>query len=168
MTVTVNEAIKFFGESYDFIRLFHTGFTTECNFTTHLAVQSHFRRLQCLGFFLFFIAFLIVIFLPANTSSIRLFSSSQYLSMTCNNSVSSVEFSSDHAISIFFCPFSSIQILATVLPQCERLLPLRTTWMCLRFSKASAGNTERMKHKNNASLSIYSMNYMAKYKILSI
>ena len=49
----------------------------------------------------------------------------------------------DQAISIFFCPFSSIHILATVSPRCDFfLLPRRTTWMCRRFSVASAGNTE--------------------------
>ena len=62
----------------------------------------------------------------------------------------------DHATSIFFCPFSSIQIFATVSPRWDFLLPLRTTWICLLFSLESAGKTERMKNSMTASFPILS------------
>ena len=48
-----------------------------------------------------------------------------------------------------------IQILATVSPRCEDLLPRRTTCMCRRFSSLSAGKTERIKRSMNASLPIF-------------
>lgn len=72
---------------------------------------------------------------------------------------SSAEDSSDQAISIFFSPFSSIHILATVLPLWDFLLPRFTTCMCLRFSPASAGNTESIKHNISASLPIQQINF---------
>ena len=67
---------------------------------------------------------------------------------------SSEDVNSDHAISIFFVPFSSIHIFATVFPRCDRLLPRRTTCICRLFSLESAGNTERMKHNRKASFPI--------------
>ncbi len=65
----------------------------------------------------------ICIFLPAKTSSIIWLSSSQCVSIVSIINASSSAVSSDQATSIFFSPFSSIHIFATVLPLCDFLLP---------------------------------------------
>ena len=102
---------------------------------------------------------------PAKTLLIISFIAFQFLSITSMIADSSFAFSSDQQTSIFFFPFSSIHIFATVSPQWVFLSPLRVTWMCLLFSLASAGNTDKIKQRKYISLPISSFLLYLYYQV---
>ncbi len=105
---------------------------------------------------------------PAKTLFIISFIAFLFLSITSMIADSSFAFSSDQQTSIFFFPFSSIHIFATVSPQWVFLSPLRVTWMCLLFSFASAGNTDKIKQRKYISLPISSFLFYLYYQVSTI